>query len=95
MTAVPIFAMDAPTEKGALKMIESRSHGFIVNTDVLNVRKGPGTSYAVVGKLYYGDYVWMDPELDYIEGWTGIYGVNSKGQNVRGYVASKYVNNVS
>lgn len=37
----------------------------------------------------------MDPELDYIEGWTGIYGVNSKGQNVRGYVASKYVDNVS
>lgn len=67
-----------------IETVAPQSHGFIVNADVLNIRRGPGTSYSIVCKLYQGDYVWLDPEADVVSGWTGIYGTNSKGERVMG-----------
>lgn len=100
LSAVPVFAMDNTlvennATEAASEAATPRAHGYVVNADVLNVRSGPGTSYAIVGKLYYGDYVWLDPEADIVSGWTGIYGTNAKGQKVTGYVSSQYIDNVS
>jgi len=95
--AVPVFAMETNTEAdiNSNYSVEPRAHQFVVKADVLNVRSGPGTSYSIVGKLYYGDLVWLDPDTDWVEGWTGIYGTNSKGYYVQGYVSTEYIENIS
>lgn len=37
----------------------------------------------------------VDPDTDWVEGWTGIYGTNSKGDYVQGYVSTEYIENIS
>ena len=55
-----------------------------VTTEVLNVRKGPGTSYARVGKVYAGALVTVTEQLD---GWYHI-----TTDKLDGYVSAEYLN---
>ena len=50
----------------------------------LNIRKGPGTNYDIVGKLYKDNYAFILEESD---GWVKI----STGSVKEGYVSSKYL----
>ena len=50
----------------------------------LNIRKGPGTNYDIVGKLYKDNYALIEGESD---GWVKI----STGSVEEGYVSSKYL----
>ncbi len=67
----------APTEKP-----ESFT-GIVKVSGSLNVRKGPGTTYAVVGKLHNGDKVTVTGSTD---GW---YAISYDGGT--GYVSSAYI----
>lgn len=59
----------------------------VVNTDGLNVRKGPSTSYESIGKIDKGTSVEVISESD---GWSKI---NYK--NTTAYVATRYLNKIS
>ena len=59
----------------------------VVNTDGLNVRKGPSTSYESIGKIDKGTSVEVISESD---GWSKI---NSK--NTTAYVATRYLDKIS
>ena len=59
----------------------------VVNTDGLNVRKGPSTSYESIGKIDKGTSVEVISESD---GWSKI---NYK--NITAYVATRYLDKIS
>ena len=57
ITTVPITTAVAPAVGRALPTVPAGSLSAHVTADVLNVRAGPGTNYAIVGKLFSGDQV--------------------------------------
>ena len=59
-----------------------------VNTDVLNVRKGAGTSYAKIGSVKRGTTVQIEESTS--NGWYKI-----KYNNGYGYVSAEYITNVT
>lgn len=76
------------------KNISTRSHQYRATRD-LNVRATPSGSGEIIGWLSKGDVVWLDPDGEDVNGWLKIYGYNSKGTYVNGYVASRYIDNIS
>jgi uncharacterized protein YgiM (DUF1202 family) len=96
-SAIPVFAANttSPVSKVtfASKNPAPRSHQFKALAD-LNVRATASNSGEIVGWLSKGDVVWLDPEDEGVSGWIKIYGYNSKGTYVNGYVASRYMENI-
>lgn len=96
-SAIPVFAANTshPVSEGTFssKIVPLRAHQFRALAD-LNVRATASNSGEIVGWLSKGDVVWLDPEDEGVSGWIKIYGYNSKGTYVNGYVASRYMENI-
>lgn len=75
--------VEEPTEEAPAEEADTTVYGR-VTTEVLNVRKGPGTSYSRVGKVYAGALVTITETLD---GWYHI-----TTDKLDGYVSADYVN---
>lgn len=97
LSVVPAFAANTthPVSEGTFssKIVPLRAHQFRALAD-LNVRATASNSGEIVGWLSKGDVVWLDPEDEGVSGWIKIYGYNSKGTYVNGYVASRYMENI-
>ncbi len=57
-----------------------------VNANTVNVREGPSTDYAVVGKVTYGEAteILSDPDSDWVR-------IRIQGDGVEGYVAARFL----
>lgn len=98
LSAMPVFAVSttSPVSKAtfASKNPAPRSHQYIALSD-LNVREKPSNSGKIIGWLSKGDVVWFSVEDEGVSGWTKVYGNNSNGVFVHGYVASRYIENIN
>ncbi|MDY0394156.1 glucosaminidase domain-containing protein [Virgibacillus halophilus] len=56
---------------------------YYVDGDILNVRKGPGTSYAVVGQVYRGEHLSIKRTVN---GWYELYWVEAQPTDVTYYL---------
>ena len=70
--------------KTSSSLVSFNSQG-VVNTDILNVRSGPSTSYSKVGKLYKGESVKISEKSN---GWYKV----STSKGVNGWVSGTYIN---
>lgn len=97
-SSIPAFAVNTASPVSevtfANKNMAPRAHQYKALAD-LNVRATPSNSGQIVGWLTKGDIVWYDPTDIGANGWTKIYGYNSKGTYVNGYVGSQYIENIS
>lgn len=72
---------------------------FVVNTDVLEIRIGPGTSYATIGYAYRDeqlavDIIYIDPSLRECQRWGRIVGTSNwacleRATEVTGYIPAE------
>jgi uncharacterized protein YgiM (DUF1202 family) len=97
----PVVAEPAPTDAAQVEAtLTSESNGPVaadpstkvvyVTASAVNVREGPGTNYAVLGRLTRGEtatLVWSDDT-----GWSRI---RIEGDGMEGFIASSYVSSAA
>jgi len=84
----PVMQLPDPPQADSQPEIIAEALGPIlrVRASSANVRGGPGTNYAVIGKLQRGDEVLVVLEPQATGGWARI---RIEGDGVEGYVASR------
>ncbi|WP_432803729.1 SH3 domain-containing protein [Chitinophaga horti] len=75
-----------PSRPSSLKLTTVQ---YYVNTSLLNVRSGPGTSFPVITKVSVSTNVKIENEFN--NGWCEISFINTNYLQVKGYVVKKYL----
>ena len=72
----------------ALSINAQQFYGRVISSDgFANIRKGPGTKYAIVRKYQSGDYLYYTPEKS---GWSKVYTSKNKSSYM-GYINTNLI----
>ncbi|MDY0394153.1 glucosaminidase domain-containing protein [Virgibacillus halophilus] len=74
---------DSYTQYVSSEYVKISNGEYYVTADVLNVRKGPGASYAIVDQVYKGERLSIKKSVN---GWYQLYWVDAKAADVKYYL---------